>query len=57
MDISIKVTYKNEGLQKLRKAAGLSQSQLAALAGINVQVLQQYERGAGTSTARSCRRC
>lgn len=46
MDISIKVTYKNEGLQKLRKAAGLSQSQLAALAGINVQVLQQYERGA-----------
>ena len=57
MDISIKVTYKNEGLQKLRKAAGLSQSQLAALAGIKVQVLQQYERGAGTSTARSCRRC
>ena len=40
MDISIKVTYKNEGLQKLRKAAGLSQSQLAALAGIKVQVLQ-----------------
>ena len=40
------MTYKNEGLQKLRKAAGLSQSQLAALAGINVQVLQQYERGA-----------
>ena len=36
MDISIKVTYKNEGLQELRKAAGLSQSQLAALAGINV---------------------
>ena len=26
MDISIKVTYKSEGLQKLRKAAGLSQS-------------------------------
>lgn len=46
MDISIKVTYKNEGLQKLRKAAGLSQSQLADLAGIKVQVLQQYERGA-----------
>ena len=34
MDISIKVTYKSEGLQKLRKAAGLSQSQLADLAGI-----------------------
>mgnify|MGYP005906405639 FL=1 len=46
MDISIKVTFKNEGLQKLRKAAGLSQSQLAALAGVKVQVLQQYERGA-----------
>ncbi len=46
MDISIKVTYKSEGLQKLRKAAGLSQSQLADLAGIKVQVLQQYERGA-----------
>lgn len=41
-----KVTYKSEGLQKLRKAAGLSQSQLADLAGIKVQVLQQYERGA-----------
>lgn len=46
MDISIKVTYKSEGLQKLRKASGLSQSQLADLAGIKVQVLQQYERGA-----------
>lgn len=46
MDISIKVTYKSEGLQKLRKAAGLSQSQVADLAGIKVQVLQQYERGA-----------
>ena len=34
MDISIKVTYKSEGLQKLRKAAGLSQSQLADLAKI-----------------------
>lgn len=45
MDISIKVTYKNEGLQKLRKAAGLSQSQLANKAGIRVQVLQQYEQG------------
>ena len=48
MDISIKVTYKSEGLQKLRKAASglLRQSQLADLAGIKVQVLQQYERGA-----------
>lgn len=47
MDISIKVTYKSEGLQKLRKACRpWSQSQLADLAGIKVQVLQQYERGA-----------
>ena len=45
MDISIKISYKNEGLQKLRKAAGLSQSQLASKAGIRVQVLQQYEQG------------
>ena len=33
----------NSNLQRLRKAAGLSQSQLAKLAGVNVQVLQQYE--------------
>ena len=46
MDISIKVSYKNENLQRLRKEAGLSQSQLAKLAGLNVQGLQQYERGA-----------
>lgn len=46
MDISIKVTYKNEKLQPLRKAAGFSQSQLAAMTGIKLQVLQQYERGA-----------
>ena len=46
MDISIKVNYKNENLQRLRKEAGLSQSQLAKLAKLNVQVLQQYERGA-----------
>lgn len=45
VDISIKISYKNEGLQKLRKAAGLSQSQLANKAGIRVQVLQQYEQG------------
>lgn len=33
-------------LQKARRAAGLSQSQLAKAAGVNTQVLQQYERGA-----------
>ena len=45
MDVSIKITYKNENLQRLRKEAGLSQSQLAAAAGGKVQVLQQYEQG------------
>lgn len=45
MDVSIKITYKNDNLQRLRKEAGLSQSQLAAAAGVKVQVLQQYEQG------------
>ena len=45
MDVSIKITYKNENLQRLRNEAGLSQSQLAAAAGVKVQVLQQYEQG------------
>lgn len=45
MDVSIKITYKNGNLQRLRKEAGLSQSQLAAATGIKVQVLQQYEQG------------
>ena len=34
MDVSIKTAYKNENLQRLRKEAGLSQSQLAAAAGL-----------------------
>lgn len=41
MEITVKVNYKNEKLQKLRQAAGLSQSQLAEAAGVNVQ----YEQG------------
>lgn len=32
-------------LQRARKAAGLSQSQLARAADVKVQVLQQYEQG------------
>lgn len=32
-------------LQKLRQAAGLSQSKLATAAGINARVLQTYEQG------------
>ena len=46
MDIQIKVQYKNDRLQELRKAAGMSQSQLAKAAGISLRMLQDYEQGA-----------
>lgn len=46
MEISVKISYKNEKLQAVRKAAGMSQGQLAKVAGISVRVLQDYERGA-----------
>lgn len=45
MEITVKVNYKNENLQRLRQAAGLSQSQLAKAAGVNVRVYQNYEQG------------
>jgi transcriptional regulator with XRE-family HTH domain len=45
MEITVKVNYKNEKLQQLRQAAGLSQSQLAKAAGLNVRVYQNYEQG------------
>ena len=45
MEISVKVAYRNEKLQAARKAAGMSQSQLANAAGISVRILQDYERG------------
>lgn len=45
MEIDIKVSYRNENLQRLRQAAGLSQSQLAKAAGIKTRVLQNYEQG------------
>lgn len=45
MDITIKVTYKNDKLKEQRKAAGLSQSQLADATGISYRVLQNYEQG------------
>lgn len=45
MEITVRVNYKNENLQKLRQAAGLSQSQLAKAAGVNVRVYQNYEQG------------
>ena len=37
---------KNSKLQNARLAAGLSQSQLASAAGLNVRMLQYYEQGA-----------
>lgn len=45
MEISVKITYRNEKLQAVRKAAGMSQSQLANTAGVSVRILQDYERG------------
>ena len=46
MEISVKISYKNEKLQNARQTAGMSQLQLARAAGISVRVLQDYERGA-----------
>lgn len=46
MEISVKISYKNEKLQNVRQLSGMSQSQLAHAAGISVRVLQDYERGA-----------
>ena len=46
MEISVKISYKNEKLQNTRQTAGMSQSQLARAAGISVRALQDYERGA-----------
>jgi transcriptional regulator with XRE-family HTH domain len=45
MEISVKISYRNDRLQTLRQAAGMSQSQLADTAGISVRILQQYESG------------
>lgn len=45
MEVTVKVNYKNENLQRLRKAADLSQSQMAEAAGINPRVYQYYEQG------------
>lgn len=45
MEITVKVNYKNDNLQQRRQAAGLSQSQLAKLAGVGVRVYQNYEQG------------
>jgi transcriptional regulator with XRE-family HTH domain len=41
-----KCNISGANVREARQRAGLSQEQLAKLAGVNVQVLQQYERGA-----------
>ena len=45
MEISIKIGYRGTKLQERRKACGLSQSQLAAKADVNVRMIQKYEIG------------
>lgn len=45
MEVTVKVNYKNENLQKLRRAAGLSQSQMAKAADVNQRIYQYYEQG------------
>lgn len=45
MNIEVKVTYKNGKLQEMRLKRGLSQSQLAEMAGIKFRVYQNYEQG------------
>lgn len=46
MEISVKVSYRNDKLQSARQRKSMSQSQLAKASGISVRVLQEYERGA-----------
>ena len=45
MTIDVKVTYKNDKLKTLRRAAGLSQAQLGEMTGLNFRTLQHYEQG------------
>lgn len=50
-DVLDKIIHKNDSakgtnLHRLRKAAGLTQKQLAELSGVNLRTLQQYEIGA-----------
>lgn len=45
MEITVTIERKNNNLKQRRESAGLSQSQLAKLAGINTRVYQNYEQG------------
>lgn len=46
MNITIDIQFENKELQRLRKAAGLSQGKLAKESGISVKTIQAYESGA-----------
>lgn len=45
MEITVKIEKRNDNLKERRQAAGLSQFQLAKLAGVGVRVYQNYEQG------------
>jgi transcriptional regulator with XRE-family HTH domain len=45
MDISVKITYRNDKLKTVRRAVGLSQSQVAEKTGISIRMIQNYEQG------------
>ena len=45
MEVTLKVTYRGDKLQAVRKSRGLSQSELAQKSGINRRTLQDYEQG------------
>lgn len=45
MEVKAKTEKRNDKLKHRRERAGLSQSQLAKLAGVKVRVYQNYEQG------------
>ena len=45
MVVEIKVIYRGDKLQQVRKERGLSQAALAEKAGLNVRTIQHYEQG------------
>ncbi len=45
MKVKIEIIYRGDKLQALRKARGLSQSQLAERTGISLRMIQHYEQG------------
>lgn len=45
MIVEIKMAYRGDKLQKMRKDKGLSQAQLAEMTGLNLRTIQHYEQG------------